>query len=246
MTTIRQLITDGFREAGILAVNIVPDGEQAAEGLRQMRRILRSLFGNELGEPLRSINFGSAGLLNPYAKGQDQASDILGRYFPSGYRLQVNNVGAVTIYLDPNPMPGSRIGVIDKLGNFFTDPITLNANGKTIETAPTAVLQEAGFNREWFYRGDTGNWARVTDPAFDDESPFPIEFDDLLTTIFAFRINPRYGAETSQNLMETMSEMRKRFRARYRQEMEMPVDDALLFLPSTPRWAMPDFDFNKG
>lgn len=246
MTSIRQLITDGFRESGVFAVGTSPDAEAHEEGLRQIRRLLRSLFGNELGEPLTSINFGSDGLVNPYATAEDQSGDIESRYIPINYRLLFNNTSAVTLYADPNPADGARMGIIDRAGAFATANVILNGNGRNIESASTVTLSTNGLNREWFYRADLGNWARVTDPDADDESPFPIEFDDLLTTLLAFRLNPRYGAETSINQGEVMNMMRKRFRARYRQEKEMPLEDAILFLPLTPRWALPEADFNRG
>jgi hypothetical protein len=66
MTTIRQLITDALRESGILEVGVAPDAEETEEALRHMHRLLRSLFGNELGERLKSVNFGTASISNSY------------------------------------------------------------------------------------------------------------------------------------------------------------------------------------
>ena len=162
MTSIRQLITDGYRESGIIAVGVSPDAEEHEEGLRQIRRLLRSLFGNELGEPLRSINFGSSGLTNPYSTGEDMSGAIESRYVPENYRLLFNNDSVTTLYLHPNPVDGARLGVIDRLGNFATINVTLNGNGRDIEGSSSLVLATNSLNRDWFFRADLGDWVRVT------------------------------------------------------------------------------------
>jgi hypothetical protein len=246
MTTIRQLIIDAFRESGILAVGVSPDAEEHEEGLRQMHRLLRGIVGNELGEPLQTINFGTYGLVNSFATGEDQSTDIESIYIPSNYRIVFNNATGTTLYLHPNPADGARLGILDNSGNFATVNIGLNGNGRKIENANSIILNTNGLNREWFYRADLGGWTRLTDPDADEESPFPMEFDDFLTTLLAFRLNPRYGAADSNNQDVTLGMLRKRFAARYRQSKEMPTEDALLFLPSTPRWALPNFDFDRG
>ena len=242
MTTIRQLVTDGYREGGILAVGVSPSGEEHEEGLRHLHRILRSLFGNEIGEPLRSYNYGSEGLLGS-GGGEDISGGIAANFIPSNIRLVCNNSEEETLYLDPSPDDGARIGIIDRAGNFSSNSIELDGNGRSIESLSSIVLSQDGVNREWFYRADLGGWLRVTDPGADEESPLPPEFDDLLTTLLAFRINPRYGAETSANLDMTMTMMRKRFRSRYRQGIEMPVEAGLLALTSGGLYV---YDFNGG
>lgn len=246
MTTIRQIITDAYRESGILEVGVSPDADEHEEGLRQLRRLIRSLFGNELGEQLRSVNFGSSGFGNPYAVDEDRSDDIRSVYLPVNVRLIFNIGEAELLYLPPNPMDGARIGIIDAKSNFNSYSVILDGNGRKIEGTTSIILQDAGLNREWFYRSDLADWVLITDPDAEDENPFPAEFDDLLTTLLAFRINPRYGAETDTNLGETLREMRSRFRSRYRQEMEVPVEDGLVFLTAYPRMVKPDFDFNRG
>lgn len=244
MTTIRQLITDGFREAGILEVGVEPDAEEHEEGLRQIERLIRSLFGNEFGEKLQAINYGTSGLTNPYATAEDMSSDIQSVYVPANCRIIFNNSSAQSLDLHPNPQDGARLAVIDRAGNFATYNVTLRGNGRNIEEADSVSLSTNDMNREWFFRQDLGNWVRVTNLEADDESPFPIEFDDLLTSLLAFRLNPRYGAETDTNLGETLREMRSRFRSRYRQTSEQQAEDGLIFLTNYPQYFK--FDFNKG
>lgn len=227
MTTIRQLVTDAFREAGIIAVGSTPDADEFDEGMRRINTLIRGLFGNELGEPLKAVNFGSSGLTNSYAKDRDLSSEIESVYIPSNVRLIFNNNEAETLYLNPTPNDGARLGVIDNSGNFATYNLVLNGNGRKIELFNSVVLATNGLNREWFYRADLGNWMRVSDLVPDDQSPLPSEFDDLLTTLLAFRISTRYGAETSSETGEVLRMMRNKFRARYRQSQEQDVDMGL-------------------
>lgn len=246
MTTIRQLITDSFRESGILAVGVVPDAEEHEEGLRQIRRLFRSLFGNELGVPLTSVNFGNNGLVNSYAVAEDESPSLSSVYVPANIRLICNAEADETLYLLPNPQDGARLAVIDNAQNFASNSITLNGNGRRIESATSVVLNTNGLNREWFYRADLGEWVRITDLEADDASPLPEEFDDLLTTLLAFRLNPRYGAETGPNLEMVKNSMKSKFRARYKQTVEMHLDDALIFLPSAGNRFQFTPDFNRG
>lgn len=246
MTTIRQLITDAMRESGILAVGVSPDAEEHTEALRHMHRLLRSLFGNELGERLKSANYGSSNMANPYGTAEDMSADIEASYIPSNCRLVLNNSEAATLYLHPQPQDGARLSVVDSKGNLATYNIILNGNGRQIEDATSVTLSTNFLNRDWFYRADLAKWVRVTDPDADDESPLPMEFDDYLTTLLAFRLNPRYGAETHVNLIETRRDFRSKFRARYRQIVEEMVEDGLLFLPSNPNYLSLQYNFERG
>lgn len=246
MTSIRQLITDGLREAGIVEIGTSPSAEEHEEGLRQIRRLLKSLFGNELGDKLQNIGYGSSNLVNSFALAEDLSADIESAYVPANCRLIFNNDRAATLYLHPNPQDGARLGVVDSRGNLATYNIVLNGNGRKIEDGSSVILSTNDLNREWFFRADLGEWVRITDPEAEDESPLPSEFDDLLTTLLAFRLNPRYGAETSANLVETLRNIKSKFRSRYRQTTEEMVDLALIYLPSSRNYLSFQFDFNRG
>lgn len=248
MTTIRQLITDALRESGVVAVGDSPEAEEHEEALRHMQRLLDSLFGSELGEHLQSINYGVAGLSNPSALFEDASMNIDSFHIPENVRLILNVDADKTLYLHPNPMDGARLGIIDNGGNLSSNNIVLNGNGRKIEDAASVTLSTDALAREWFYRADQGKWVRVTDVAAEDESPLPRAFDDLLTTLLAFRLNPRYGAESGASLVTTLAEMRKRFRARYRQEIEHESEIGLIYLPSNryAYYTLTNNRFNRG
>jgi hypothetical protein len=252
MTTVRQLVTDGFREAGIVEVGGEPDGPEFEEGLRKLQSMYSSLFGNELGDPLVTINYGTQGLTNSYATELDTSSGIAGAYVPVNCRLVFNIGSPQVLFLDPNPRDGARLAIFDNGGNFATNNVVINGNGRSVENSNGLLtLNTNGLNREWFYRADLGSWVRVTDLVADDESPFPVEFDDMMSIMLATRINPRYGAQMDPETVDILSRSRKNFRARYKQIKEESSEFALLRLPSNPyyysSWTVNSTNaFNRG
>lgn len=248
-TPVLTIIIDAFRESGIVGVDEDPETSEITEGLRHLNRLVKTVFGNELGEPLRDINYGSAGLSNSFAIGQDRSSEINSAYVPASSRIVFNVSSPNTIYLNPNPRDGSRFAVRDNLNNFLTYPLTINANGRKIENSTTLTVNTNGANSQWFYRADLGMWIKVEDLAGNDDMPFPEEFDDFFITLLAIRLNPRYGAETNSNTVEVFRDMRRRLRARYSQPTEISTEDALLFLTnddSVFRYADWGSDFLRG
>lgn len=231
MTTIRQLITDAFRESGVIGVGVDPDAEEHVEGLRHVNRLFRSLLGNELGEPLQAAHYDDVILLT---------------YVPSNVRVVVDLAAPGELNLNENPRDGARFSVSDIGGNLATNNLTVYGNGRLIEENDSLVLNTNNLNREWFYRADTSNWVRVTDLAADDLSPFPEEFDDLITTMLAIRLNPRYGGAIDEGLVAAMKRSLRQFRARYRQSNQETVDDGIVRLSSSKGYWSYENLFNIG
>lgn len=229
MTTIANIITTAYRESGIIPVGISPSTALQTEALNLLQTLLRSFLGAELGENFQDLNYGSGFADTHQQKAYTQEIDSW--YVPSNVRLTVKVTSPATVYLDPDPMDGSRLSIIDGGANFNTVNFILNANGKKIETANTLTLNTASVNREWFYRADLGSWQRVTDVTTSDSSPFPVEFDDLLTTMLAMRLNPRYGTEISPLAIATLDRLRRQFRARYRQSKQVSSELSLQIHP---------------
>jgi hypothetical protein len=246
MTTNRSIIFQAFREAGIIEANESPEASQFNEALTILGNVYTSLLGIEAGEPLQPLVFGTGGDQNSASVDQDSKASLTGSYFPANRRLLCNLDAETTLYLPPNPRDGSRIGVIDKGGDFATKNLILKGNGRSIEDADSVTLSTNGVNREWFYRAELGDWARVADITADIAAPFPREFDEFLSTFLAIRLNPRYGAETSQNTTEAFLRMRRLVRARYAQFEEKPVDDGLVILPSTYSYRYGRASFTRG
>jgi len=236
MGTINQIVTDAYREAGIIGIEEVLDADKLTEGLRRLNVLFKGLFAAELGEPLTSVNYGSLNLNNTYAQDQDASSEIDSAYVPSNTRLLLNLSAPATVYLNPNPRDGARFGVVDAAGNLASFNLTVHGNGRKIESATSVALNTNSLTGTWFYRADTGNWVKTTDFVNGDSSPLPDEFDDLLVMYLAIRINPRHGATSSEEMVEALRRLRKIFKARYAQSSEQDSEIGLHRLPSTKRY----------
>jgi len=227
MTTIRQIITSAYREGGIIQIGMTPDADQLAEGLDRLQATVRSLFGNELGDPLYDVQYGSNGLTRSDSRAYDVSSRIDASYVPSNVRLLVRSGQPKTIYLPPNPRDGARVAVVDGSGNFNTNNLTVDANGRKIAGAGSVVLDTDNEIKEWFYRADLGEWKEVSSFDVGDDSPFPLEFDDFLSIKLILRLNPRYLAKADEQTIMEYRRMRAQFRARYTQREEVPSELAL-------------------
>lgn len=247
MTTIaRSIIADALRESGILALGETVSAESEAEALTRLNVIIRSLLGNEAGEELLPVSFGTYNLSNSFGKAKDQSSIILSTYLPSNTRLYVNKNTVQTIFLDPNPADGSRVSIIDSAGNFATYNLIVDGNGRSIEGASTSTLATNGQTKEWFYRADTGNWVLISDLTEESVLPFPSEFDDLIVTMLAMRLNPRYGQTIPPESLEALRRSRGQFRSRYRQNHPISSELALLRLNSDRNKYSYQDEFEKG
>lgn len=233
MATIRQIITDAYREGGLIQIGTTPDADQLDEGFRKLQSIIRSLIGNELGNPVVPISYGDNGFTNSYAKEQDQTAEIDTYFVPTNTRLMANISGAKTVYLDPNPRDGARLAINDVSGNFATNNLTVNANGRKIEGDDEVVLATNGSVQEWFYREDLGEWVKVELLTLNSENPFPFQFDDFLIIMLAMRLNPRYQTTAAPETVAEFRRLKKQFQAKYRNGTEMRTEEGILRLPSS-------------
>lgn len=229
MTLISSIISDAFRESNLTAVGASPTTAEQTEALRVLNRFISALFGSKVGEDLKPVNYDTNNVTTT-----DQVFDykpfIDDTYIPSNKRLMLNLTAAVTLYLNPNPQPGERFGVVDMSSNLATRNLILNANGRKIETATSVTLSTNSLSREWFYRDDLGDWKRLADLIASDESPFPSEFDDVLIIGLAMRLVGRNGPALSAESIARYREQLSKFRTRYAQIREPGVDQGLVRL----------------
>jgi hypothetical protein len=236
MTTISQIITDAYRESNLIAVGASPTTAEQTEALRLLNRVVISLFGNELGDPLKVLPLGKNNIQTP-TNINFYMDDILQYYVPLNTRLQCNLEAETTVNLIPNPQDGSRFSVVDSSDNLATHNLVVYGNGRMIENATNIVLNTSGLSRDWFYRDDLGEWVRLTDLTLDGDSPFPPEFDDLLITSLALRLAPRQGADFGTPSQIFLTRMEKKFRARYKQTDTADSEEGLIRLASRKDWA---------
>lgn len=227
MTTIRQLIVDAYREGGIVQIETEPSAGQMDEGLRRMQSFVSSLVGNELGTPLTDLYYGKSVNGNSDQWYYDKSGDISSRFVPANVRLNIYNTSNASVYLEPNPQEGARFAISDADGTLSTHSLTVEGNGKRINGASSLILNTNNEIREWFYRADLNQWVEITPLTLNSQSPFPVEFDELLSIGLAFRLNPRYRTSAAPESVQFFNRAKSQFRSRYSQTSVEPVEAGL-------------------
>jgi hypothetical protein len=256
MTTVAQIITDAYRQSNLLPIGVSPTVDQQDEALRYLNRIVKSVFGNEAGDPFESFPIGRVDINRPAGyPWWDNVPDN-NWWVPKNTRLMVNVDQPIEVFLHPDPDDGSRFAVIDVQGVFATQPFTVHGNGRLIEGQTSIVLNANNTDSEWFYRADLGNWQLYSPIALVDTFPFPEEFDDFFITLLAMRLNPAYGVQIDAQSQSIFNRSAKQLKARYDQEMPTRSELGLLRMPKTAvdrdRWGdsywlyNPNSMFEKG
>lgn len=228
MTTALEIITDAYRESNITGIGVVPNSAQQDEGLRRLNAVISGALGFEIGEQLQDWQVGTVGL----ADGDCLSEQVWTRPI-ANVRLLLRAATPQTIFLPANPSDGARVSVVDVLGGLSGYPVTLDANGRSIEDAPTITLNEDALKRVWFYRADLGQWARISTLLIGSDMPFPAEHDDVFITLLAMRLNPRYGRALTAETNSWMERSLRALRARYKQKVIVGADPAVLSLTRT-------------
>jgi hypothetical protein len=226
MALVYEIIKDAFREANLIPITQSPTLDEQTEALRLLNRFVRSIFGNEAGDKLQPFAVGTNNVTT--TSSLPTYTFVTPNYVPLNARLMVNNTAPMTVQLHPDPEDGSRVAVVDSSNNFNTSPLTLNGNGRRIDTATTALLNTAGLQKEWFYRADLGSWMAISNLGLNDTFPFPLEFEDLFVIGLATRLNPRNGVAIDDQAMMNFRRQRNLFRARYSQSIQQDSEEGLL------------------
>jgi hypothetical protein len=214
MTLVSSIITDAYRETNIVALAGGQSTAQTTEALNRLNPLILSTVGNEAGDDLKELSIG----------GEFDDTMFTTQWVPDNVRLMLNLSAARTLSLDPYPRNGQRVAIVDIGSNLGTYNLTLDPNGRLIEGASTLVLATDDLVRQWMYRSDTGNWARIATLTTADQMPFPSEFDDYFVTMLAMRLSPRYGQEMPTESLRALSRSRNLLRARFNQLTEVPPD----------------------
>lgn len=238
-TLVSSIITNAFRETNLLPVGQSPTTNQQNEALDLFNTLILSTVGREAGDPFTDINIG----------GDFDQTNICETWVPDDVRLVLNITSATSFNLDPEPYEGQRLAFVDAGNNLATYNLTLNGNGRLIEGGSSVVLNTNGESRQWIYRADTANWAKVTSLVASDQMPFPVEFDDYFITMLAFRLNPRFSQQVSAETLQALRRARDYLRARYHNFRQIRSDVSTrggLADPRGARWPnTSDFDHGR-
>lgn len=232
MTLVSSIINDAYRETNINPIGKAPSDAENTEGLRRLQTLVSSVLGNEAGEQLEPLPLGRNEINSPAGYPWYNNQLPANQFIPVNRRVMANLTGPGYLNLHPKPDDGARMGLIDVSQNLSAYPLTIYGNGRSIEGDDLQVYSTDGLIREWLYRGDLGNWVTVTSLALTDQMPFPVEFDDMFIIMLAGRLNPRNGQSLDPASIEALKRSRTQFRARYAQDIFVPVDITLLKAPA--------------
>lgn len=241
MTLASSIITDAYREGNLIPVGKTPTSAEQAEALRKLTRFIAGVFGEEMGEnlvdwpvplPQRTAPIAANFPQTPFIDGNMMGSPFgsalstaFAPYPPKNSRIVFGGVTG-TLYFPEQPDDGSRMAIVQGSGagdgGAAGQILTLNGNGRTIETTPTKTFtfaSPATTPVHWMYRADLGDWVKVptTTLALTDDIGFPTDLDDLWVCMLAIRLAPSYGKSVSNETSVTALRMMKKLKARYRQ-----------------------------
>ena len=115
------------------------------EALRLFNALIAAIYGGDAGEELGDWPLGTYGReskADPINYTQDQLQrPTINR------RFVAVNTTALTVYLTVWPQDGARMGIADPFRPSCSFPVTLDANGRTIEGAATKTSTRTGFFR---------------------------------------------------------------------------------------------------
>ena len=224
MTLVSDIIQQAYRESNLIALGATYSTNQGTEALKRLNVLVLSVLGQEAGVKFTDVPVGEGNVTDDgIVSAWDEDTPL-----PANSRIVANLESATELLLPVTPEDGARLAVIDASANLATYNLTLTGNGRLIESATSLVLSTSSLARQWFYRGDLGDWRRVTDFVEADEFPFPPEFDDYFVTLLAKRLNPRYGRQLGEESAAALSKARTAFRNRYRQTQARSADPALM------------------
>lgn len=221
MTIASVLIASAYREGNLISVGGSPTTAEAAEALTLLNNFIGALFGTELGEHLSDWlvpapqRTGTVAARFPLLPATNDPPSEVYLYPPGNSRIISHITTATTVYFPEQPNDGARMGFVQRGA---TATITLSGNGKTIEAATTkAILAATLTPLKWLYRADTGNWVALATLVSSDESPLPVEFDDLLICGLNIRLAPRNGKDPLNATVARYTDMLKKLKTRYKQ-----------------------------
>lgn len=239
MTLVGNIIEEAFREASLVTELQHPTPSQTEQAVERLQNIISQVYSFEGGEPLVEVRIGDEGVnIQPPLFEMNEC-------IPSNSRVFLNHDSAKTLYLPQHPRDGARFQVIDVNSVLATSNVTINGNGKRIETAATLTLNTNALNRTWRYDAEVGNWVRITSIDLSSEMPFIAEYDDYFITTLACKLSSKYQAGLSPFTLREMEKQLSRMRAKFRQSTQMPSEFALRISPYN-NWGWYETDFDRG
>ena len=226
--TIQTIIEDAYRESNILPLGQSLETNELSDGLSRLQRLVDSWYGQVAGEYVYDWFIPKLDRAPDYAL---NPRDVYGlnrtqpQYPGINARLVLNLTSDFTVYFPKYPNDGSRMTFVN-VGD-DTKTFTINPNQKNIEgsNASIAINLQQVSSGDYFFRSDTQNWQKIEPLTLAGESPFPAQFDDLMTSALARRLSVSNGQNPSPIIEEVYRRQMDAFRARYKQLTPTNITD---------------------
>jgi hypothetical protein len=189
-----QVIERAGRIHGIFAAGQAPGPNDGADALVAFNALKRSWFGTLIGPRLSPL---------PVSGVSGQAEN--------GGEYQIPPGAAFTLTAPLNPRSGARFGAVDVGLSWGATPLTVAANGRQVNgAAGNMVINTAGQNTRWWFRGDTGNWIVEADfPSLTAAIEFPDPIIAYMPYMLAVAIADEFGADISPDVAFAAGEGRQ-------------------------------------
>lgn len=226
MTQVADIIEKAFFEAGLTTELQHATPTQTNNAMDTLAGIITLQYGTNVGEIFEPWPLGN------YGRSANVRRVVLGNVLtlpPANSMLIATQEEALTVYLPVNPSPGSRFGIVDPYNRLATYPVTLDGNGRSVESAASVLLDTDGANTQWLYRDDLGGWVKITPLLITDEMPFPADFDQMFIILLAMRLSIPYGQSQSPMQQAFLKGMSQQFQARYAQSLPLQINPEIAF-----------------
>ena len=209
MTLCSEIVRRALTEIRVLGVGRAPRAAEGEDGLSALNALISGLLGNGIGQDLVDL-----------AVTESEEIEV-------NTRCLVTATASLTITLPEEPANGDRFQIIDIGGNIATYPLTVDRNGRRIESASSNLtLNTNSLDRSWIYRADIASWERVATLVATDPLPFPD--DEAFIYELAWRLAPGYGASFTGEQAASRETSWRRLMARYNVISILSVDRSLL------------------
>lgn len=190
-------------EIKALASGEEPTSDELSDGLTRLQGVVDGLFNPA---PLTEVEITGDTTLDANTRAIHQASS------------------PPTLTLPESPVNGDQIQIVGKSDGFATVNIQLDGNGRAIQET---TLDDAP-PRRFVYVSDTGTWVKASPLEADDD--LALGDDEFVTLELAKRLIPLFGGSMTPESQGALVRASNRMRARFRQQVITPCDDAVQFL----------------
>lgn len=214
-----QVINRALILHGVLSAGGTPNAAEAADCLVEFNALKRAWFGTLIGPRLSAIALSGA-------TGQAE----------NGGEYQIPGAVAFTLTAPGNPRSGDRFGVVDAGLAWSGYPLTINPNGQLLNgSAANTVINTAGANARYWFRGDTGNWVQEADFAsLTSAIEFPDPIIAYMPYMLCVAIAAVYGQDVRPEIAYAAGEGRAVLARTYGRRGRANVEGPIGLAPPSP------------